>query len=180
MTWTLRCQPRTKGCRSVSGRASAPSRGTSGEGYEVAKYPDNDGQDDEVCTKSRQDKERKYFELLPMDRCRLVVIALETDGRWSEDVVQRMLDFGQFDFGQFDFGQLTEVEFDRSRNWPKSKLAEVEKKAGQSRNWPKSIALVVQCVDDQPETHHQCSEDLHSLPVGGLHIVTFIVSAKAS
>ena len=35
----------------------------------------------------------------------------------------------------------------RSRNWPKSKLAEVElaeleKKAGRSRNWPKSIALV--------------------------------------
>ena len=36
----------------------------------------------------------------------------------------------------------------RSRNWPKSKLAEVElaeleKKAGRSRNWPKSIALCV-------------------------------------
>ena len=43
----------------------------------------------------------------------------------------RMLDFGQFDFGQFDFGQLAEielaeVEIGRSRNWPKSKLAEVE------------------------------------------------------
>ena len=42
-----------------------------------------------------------------------------------------MLDFGQFDFGQFDFGQLAEielaeVEIGRSRNWPKSKLAEVE------------------------------------------------------
>ena len=37
-----------------------------------------------------------------------------------------MLDFGQFDFGQFDFGQLAEVEIGRNRNWPKSKLAEVE------------------------------------------------------
>ena len=44
----------------------------------------------------------------------------------SEDVPSRMFDFGQFDFGQFDFGQLAEVEIGRSRNWPKSKLAEVE------------------------------------------------------
>ena len=42
-----------------------------------------------------------------------------------------MFDFGHFDFGQFDFGQLAEielaeVEIGRSRNWPKSKLAELE------------------------------------------------------
>ena len=54
---------------------------------------------------------------------------------------RRMLDFRQFNFGQFDFGQLAEVEIGQSRNWPKSKLAEVEKKAGRSRNWPKSTAL---------------------------------------
>ena len=40
------------------------------------------------------------------------------------------------DFGQFDFGQLAEVEFGRSRIWPKSNLAEVE--FGRSRTWPKS------------------------------------------
>ena len=39
----------------------------------------------------------------------------------------RMLDFGQFDFGQFDFGRLAEIEIGRSRNWPKSKLTEVDR-----------------------------------------------------
>ena len=29
------------------------------------------------------DKERKYSELLHGDKCRLVVVALETGGRWS-------------------------------------------------------------------------------------------------
>ena len=56
----------------------------------------------------------------------------------------RMLDFGKFDFGQFDFGQLAEielaeVEIGRSRNWPKSKLAEVE------INWPKSNRWCLLC-----------------------------------
>ena len=56
----------------------------------------------------------------------------------------RMLDFGQFDFGQFDFGELAEiesaeVEIGRTRNWPKSKLAEVE------INWPKSNRWCLLC-----------------------------------
>ena len=54
-------------------------------------------------------------------------------------VLERMLDFGQFDFGQLDFGQLAEVEIGRSRNWPKSKLAEVE------INWPKSNRWCLLC-----------------------------------
>ena len=54
----------------------------------------------------------------------------QEDGH-SSDFWSRMLDFGQFDFGQFDFGQLAEIELaeieiGRNRNWPKSKLAEVE------------------------------------------------------
>ena len=46
-----------------------------------------------------------------------------------------MLDFGQFDFGQFEFGELAEVEIDRSRNWPKSKLVEVGINWLKSNNW---------------------------------------------
>ena len=37
------------------------------------------------CSRAREDKERKYPELLRDDRCRLVVLALETGGRWSEE-----------------------------------------------------------------------------------------------
>ena len=40
-----------------------------------------------VCMAARADKERKYSELLNGDRCRLVVVALETDGRWSLEAV---------------------------------------------------------------------------------------------
>ena len=36
---------------------------------------------------ARADKERKYSELLNGDRCRLVVVALETGGRWSLEAV---------------------------------------------------------------------------------------------
>ena len=32
---------------------------------------------------ARADKERKFFELLHGDRCKLVVVALEIGGRWS-------------------------------------------------------------------------------------------------
>ena len=45
-------------------------------------------QDGAICWRARQDKERKYFELLSGDRCRLVVVALETGGRWSEEAMQ--------------------------------------------------------------------------------------------
>ena len=41
-----------------------------------------------VCRRAREDKERKYPELLRDDRCRLVVVALETGGRWSEEATQ--------------------------------------------------------------------------------------------
>ena len=37
--------------------------------------------------------------------------------------------------------KLAEVEIGRSRNWPKSNWPNSKKKAGRSRNWPKSIAL---------------------------------------
>ena len=40
-----------------------------------------------VCRRTRAEKERKYTELLQGDRCRLVVIALETGGRWSPEAV---------------------------------------------------------------------------------------------
>ena len=44
--------------------------------------------DGAVCTRAREDKERKYSELLRADRCRLVVVALETGGRWNEESLQ--------------------------------------------------------------------------------------------
>ena len=40
-----------------------------------------------VCMVAKADKERKYSELLHGDRCRLVVVALETGGRWSLEPV---------------------------------------------------------------------------------------------
>ena len=49
--------------------------------------------DGAVCSRAREDKERKYPELLAYDRCRLVVLALETGGR-SEEAVQFMEKFG--------------------------------------------------------------------------------------
>ena len=44
--------------------------------------------DGAVCTRAREDKERTYSELLRGNRCRLVVVALETGGRWSEEALQ--------------------------------------------------------------------------------------------
>ena len=44
--------------------------------------------DGAVCTRAREDEETKYSELLRGDRCRLVVVALETGGRWSEEALQ--------------------------------------------------------------------------------------------
>ena len=41
-----------------------------------------------VCSRAREEKERKYAELLRGDRCRLVVVALDTGGRWSEEALQ--------------------------------------------------------------------------------------------
>ena len=41
-----------------------------------------------VCTNARADKEQKYSELLAGDRCRLIVVALETGGRWSPEALE--------------------------------------------------------------------------------------------
>ena len=41
-----------------------------------------------ACNGARVDKERKYGELTEGNRCRLVVVALETGGRWSVEALQ--------------------------------------------------------------------------------------------
>ena len=38
--------------------------------------------------RARADKERKYTELVHNDRCQLVVVALETGGRWSDEATK--------------------------------------------------------------------------------------------
>ena len=43
-----------------------------------------------VLTRAREDKERKHAELLESERCRLVVVALETGGRWSTEATEFM------------------------------------------------------------------------------------------
>ena len=45
------------------------------------------GEDGIVLRKARADKESKYDELLGGGRCRLVVVGIETGGRWSEEAV---------------------------------------------------------------------------------------------
>ena len=40
-----------------------------------------------VLTEAKRDKERKYTELLQNDRCQLVVVGVETGGRWSPEAV---------------------------------------------------------------------------------------------
>ena len=44
--------------------------------------------DGHVCERAKADKETKYAELLASDRCRPVVVALETGGRWSSEAIQ--------------------------------------------------------------------------------------------
>ena len=41
--------------------------------------------DGAALLRARADKERKYTELVHNDRCQLVVVALETGGRWSDE-----------------------------------------------------------------------------------------------
>ena len=43
---------------------------------------------DGVVCRAHEDKETKYSELLRKETCRLVVVALETGGRWSEEALQ--------------------------------------------------------------------------------------------
>ena len=38
-----------------------------------------------ALARARRDKERKYGELLEGDRCHLVVVGVETGGRWSQE-----------------------------------------------------------------------------------------------
>ena len=47
-----------------------------------------------VCMAARADEELKYSELLRGEKCRLVVVALETGGRWSllaVDFIERLV-----------------------------------------------------------------------------------------
>ena len=45
-------------------------------------------EDGAALARARPDKERKYAELLEGDRCHLVVVALETGGRWSAEALE--------------------------------------------------------------------------------------------
>ena len=56
--------------------------------------------DGATLTQARRDKEATYPELVGSNRCRLVVVALETGGRWSEEAVDvfRQLAFFFFFF----------------------------------------------------------------------------------
>ena len=47
-----------------------------------------------MLTEARRDKERKYVELLQSDRCQLVVVGVETGGRWSPEAVRFFERFG--------------------------------------------------------------------------------------
>ena len=40
-----------------------------------------------VLSRARQDKETKYYELVSSERCQLVVVAIETGGRWSSEAL---------------------------------------------------------------------------------------------
>ena len=44
-------------------------------------------EDGAVLEQAREDKEATYPELVSSHRCRLVVLAIETGGRWSEEAV---------------------------------------------------------------------------------------------
>ena len=41
-----------------------------------------------VATATRNDKERKYHELLTSERCQLVVVAVETGGKWNDEAME--------------------------------------------------------------------------------------------
>ena len=45
-----------------------------------------------ALTQARRDKEAKYAELARNERCRLVVIALETGGRWGTEALEFVAD----------------------------------------------------------------------------------------
>ena len=38
--------------------------------------------------RARRDKETKYWELLHESRCQLIVVGIETDGRWSDEALR--------------------------------------------------------------------------------------------
>ena len=45
-------------------------------------------EDGTTCQNARADNAQKYAQLLVGDRCRLVVVALETGGRWSTEALE--------------------------------------------------------------------------------------------
>lgn len=53
-------------------------------------HPHAADRDGAVLVQARQDKETTYPELASSGRCKLVVLAIETGGRWSEEAVHTM------------------------------------------------------------------------------------------
>ena len=54
----------------------------------AAAAPNTSRTDGATLLQARRDKERKYVELLAGDRCRLVVVGVETGGRWSAEATE--------------------------------------------------------------------------------------------
>ena len=64
--------------RSALGASGEPQRRTAEE-------------DGAVLVQARREKEATYPELLTLRRCRLVVVAIETGGRWSDEAAELLL-----------------------------------------------------------------------------------------
>ena len=48
-----------------------------------------------ILTQARRDKEARYSELVAAERCRLVVVTLETGGRWSAEALSFIEEMAQ-------------------------------------------------------------------------------------
>ena len=103
-TWSAIVRSRSEDIGRASAQKSQRTKGNRGVGQRVAHSPWSTarrGRDHEVrphrpgaahingaaLLKARREKELKYHELVAGNRCALVVVAVETGGRWSSEAV---------------------------------------------------------------------------------------------
>ena len=93
----MQCQAEKHGHRSVStgregnrssriGAPTAPRSAACSRRHSLVRPDSGRRSSPQRCSGGR--RSRKYTELLAGDKCRLVVVALETGGRWSNEAIQ--------------------------------------------------------------------------------------------
>ena len=116
--------------------------------------------DGAVLSAARNEKETTYPELASSARCRLVVVAIETGGRWSEEAVQFMWQLAQAKAQEAPLFLIQQAALAWERRWTRMLSTACASSFAASLVEPRSRELLCETGGDLPTTAYILFHDV--------------------